>query len=221
MQGLQCCLNLAFAAVQYNLHASNRQQESRQVIQMDFDDSRAYRVRKLWPLDFPAYRRHLKRLDYDTRHARFGGAVSDSFLEHYPDTAQRIGTVVFAAFLEGEIVGTAELRPIHLDGDLIDVMAEAAFVVERDHQHHGLGSVLMDRIITTAQNRGIHQLHMICMRDNDRMQRLANKHGARLKFEAGEVTGEIAPSYPTPISVFEEGFHDAQGFVTALLDWRP
>jgi GNAT superfamily N-acetyltransferase len=186
----------------------------------DHHDTGPYTVRKLWPVDFPAYRRHLLRLDPETRHSRFGGTVSDYFLNNYPDTAQRIGTVVFGGFRDGEIYATAELRPIHLDGSMVDVMAEAAFVVEKGHQHHGLGSALMDRIITTAQNHGIHQLHMICMRDNDRMRKLAARFGARLKFEDGEVLGEIEPAMPTPASMMEESVHDAEGYMTAMLDWR-
>ena len=34
-----------------------------------------YHIRKLWPVDYPAFRRHLLRLDEETRHARFGTAV--------------------------------------------------------------------------------------------------------------------------------------------------
>ena len=56
----------------------------------------------------------------------------------------------------------------------------------------------MDRIITAARNRGIGQLHMICMRGNAPMQRLAGKFGARLSVEPGEVTGRIEPASPTP-----------------------
>ncbi len=43
-----------------------------------------YHVRKLWPLDTAAFLRHLLRLDSETRIARFGTAVNDSFLEPMP-----------------------------------------------------------------------------------------------------------------------------------------
>ena len=176
-----------------------------------------YHIRKLWPFDFTAFRRHLKRLDPETRQSRFGTVVNDDFLDAYADSAHRMGTVVFGAFHDGEIHASAELRPLdHVN----ETMAEAAFTVEKPYQDHGLGSVLMDRIITTAQNRGIHQLYMICLRANGRMQHIADKFGARLKIEQGEVTGSLETSHPTVISLFEESMHDAQGFVTAMLDWR-
>lgn len=175
----------------------------------------AYHIRKLWPIDGGAFRRHLLRLDPQTRHDRFGTAVNDSFLDSYADTARRIGTVIYGAFLGADMHASAELRALLPLGD---AMAEAAFTVELDHQHHGLGSILMDRIITTAQNRGIGELHMICMRRNGRMQRLAEKFGARLRVEDGELVGHLEAHRPTPVSLMEESVNDTAGFVTAILD---
>ena len=176
-----------------------------------------YRIRKLWPVGYPAFRRHLLRLDEETRHARFGTAVNDAFLEAYADTARRIGTVIYGAFIGPDMYASAELRAIHPMGD---TMAEAAFAVEKDHQKHGLGSALMDRIITTAQNRGIGQLHMICMRENNPMQRLARKFGARMRIDHGDAMGEIEPAHATPLSLLDEAMHDTTDFVTAVMDWR-
>lgn len=176
-----------------------------------------YAIRKLWPFDFPAFRRHLKRLDPETRKARFGSPVTDDFLDSYADTAHRLGTIVYGAFADGEIHASAELRPLDHVGE---PMAEAAFTVEKQVQDHGLGSLLMDRIITAAQNRRIGQLYMICLRDNGRMRHLAGKFGARLKIADGEVTGQIEPAFPTAVSMLDESWHDAQEFVTAVLDWR-
>ena len=98
-------------------------------------------------------------------------------------------------------------------------MAEAAFVSESLHRHHGLGSALMERIITAAQNRGIHQLHMICARENQAMQRLAEKYGAHFRMDHSEALGEIETDRATPLSILDEAMHDTTDFVTAVLDW--
>lgn len=176
-----------------------------------------YHIRKLWPFDVPAFRKHLKRLDPETRRLRFGTVVNDDFLDAYADTAHRLGTVVYGAFHGEEIHASAELRPLD---HMAEPMAEAAFTVERPYQDHGIGSRLMDRIITTAQNRGIQQLYMICLRNNGRMQHMAGKFGARMTLDFDQVTGSIEPAHPTMTSVLEEGIHDAQGFVTAMLNWQ-
>lgn len=176
-----------------------------------------YHIRKLWPLDHGAFRRHLLRLDADTRQARFGTAVNDNFLDAYADTAKRVGTVVYGAFIGPEMHASGELRSLHVMGDDI---AEAAFAVEQAHRHLGLGSALMDRVITSAQNRGIGQLHMICMRENAPMQRLAERFGAQFRRDHGEALGEIEPGVATPLSLLDEAMHDQTDFVTAVLDWR-
>ena len=175
-----------------------------------------YRIRKLWPLENGAFRRHLLRLDDETRQFRFGTAVNDNFLDSYADTARRMGTVIYGAFVGSEMYASAELRTLHAVGD---EMAEAAFVSENAHRHNGLGSALMERIITAAQNRGIHQLHMICARENQAMQRLAEKFGARFHLDHGEALAEIEPEQATPLSLLDEAMHDTTDFVTAVLDW--
>ena len=87
------------------------------------------------------------------------------------------------------------------------------------HRHQGLGSALMERIITTAKNRGIHQLHMICSRENLPMQQLAEKFGARFTLGHGEALGEIETDPVTPFSLLDEAMHDTTDFVTAVFDW--
>ena len=176
-----------------------------------------FHVRRLHSADFPAFRRHFKRLDMETRQARFGTPVNDDFLDSYVSSAHRPGNIVFGAFADGEIRASAELRVL---GHVAESSAEAAFTVEKRSQQIGLGSLLMDRIITAAQNRQISQIYMMCLRDNDRMKRLARKFGARLQIAADNVSALITPSHPSAISVFDEVWHDAAGYVTAVLEWR-
>ena len=45
-------------------------------------------VRKLWIGETDAYRDHLLRLDRDSRHTRFSGAVSDEFIARHAATAR-------------------------------------------------------------------------------------------------------------------------------------
>jgi GNAT superfamily N-acetyltransferase len=174
-------------------------------------------LRKSWTTDAKPLRAHLKRLDPEARRMRFGGGTADDFIDAYVDTAFRLDSAIFGIFMDGKIRASAELRGI-FDGATSD--AEAAFAVEADWQDQGLGSELMERILTAAQNRGIARLHMICLSENARMRHIAGKFGARLTFAEGEVTGEVSPAAPTALSLLDELVHDAQGFVTAVFDWR-
>ncbi|MGE3832527.1 MAG: GNAT family N-acetyltransferase, partial [Parvibaculaceae bacterium] len=115
----------------------------------------------------------------------------------------------------GVLRGTAELRIILPTS----TEAEAAFAVEKSFPDKGLGSAHMDRLLTAAQNRGVARLHLICLTENIRMRRLADKFGARIRIADGEITGRLDPPYPTPISLMDELFSEARGFATAVFDW--
>jgi GNAT superfamily N-acetyltransferase len=109
----------------------------------------------------------------------------------------------------------AELRPF---GKGFPAEAEAAFSVEQDFQNHGVGSALLDRTILAAKNRGVRTIYMSCLAENRRMQSVAKKYEADLRFEADEVVGEVANTGPTPLSLLREWIADGHGYATAVLD---
>jgi GNAT superfamily N-acetyltransferase len=172
-------------------------------------------IRKLWIGESDAYRDHLLRLDRDSRNRRFSGAVSDDFVARHAATANEIGVVVHGFFVEGKLRGAAELRRI---GSLLVREAEAAFSVEQPWQSQGVGTVLLERTILSARNRGINTLHMHCISDNRRMQQLAQKFDANLKFDFGSVVGEVAAARSTPLSLMRELLADADGVANAILE---
>jgi len=143
-------------------------------------------IRKLWPADLPEFRRHLMRLDADSRRARFAMAASDEFLATYAETAFALDTILFGYFEAGEMRAAAELRM--LSGQPAG-MAEAAFSVEPAYRHRGLGSQLMEQLIVAARNRGVRKLYMSCLGWNRAMQALARRFSAELVFEIGRCAG--------------------------------
>lgn len=172
-------------------------------------------VRKLWMHETPLYRDHLLRLDPASRRNRFGGVVSDDFIRGHVDSSIVLDAVMHGFFVDGVMRGAAELRPI---GTRFSREAEAAFSVEADWQSHGVGSELLRRTLLAARNRGIKFLHMACLADNRRMQQLARKFDADLKFDFGSVVGEVEAPRPTPLSVMREIVSDSHDVATAMLD---
>ena len=172
-------------------------------------------IRKLWIGESEIYRDHLLRLDADSRRNRFAGAVSDEFVHGYADLSFRIDAVIHGFFVDGALRGAAELRPIGLP---ITREAEAAFSIEKPWQSHGVGSMLLERTLLTARNRGLKFLHMACLADNKRMQQLARKYEAELSFDFSSVIGEVAAPRPTPVSLLREILADGHGFATAMFD---
>src|SRR5438445_6568998 len=172
-------------------------------------------IRKLWIGESERYRDHLLRLDAGSRRNRFAGAVSHEFVRDYAELSFGIDALIHGFFVDGTLRGAAELRPI---GTPLMREAEAAFSIEKPWQSHGVGSLLLERTLLAARNRGIKFLHMACLADNRRMQQLARKFDAELTFDFGSVIGEVSAPRPTPLSVMREVLVDSHGFATALLD---
>lgn len=172
-------------------------------------------IRKLWPTEQDKFRAHLLRLDRDSRRMRFAHGVSDAFIEDYAARMGDMGSIVYG-YLDGEDVhAVAELRKL---GDSWGKEAEAAFSVETAYQERGIGSELMGRVIRSARNRGVHRLYMSCLPENTKMQKIARKHEAELRFEYGEVFGEIVPSGPDYFTLMAEAVDDRVGFMLAVLE---
>ena len=172
-------------------------------------------IRKLWIGEAAKYRDHLLRLDPESRHSRFGGGVSEDFIRNYVDLSIALEAVVHGFFIDGEMHGAAEMRPLGLR---FPRQAEAALSIEKPWQSHGVGSALLRQTLLTARNRGIRQLHMACLAENHRMQQLARKYAAELSFDLGSVVGEVEAPQATPLSLLREMVADGHGFATAVLD---
>ena len=172
-------------------------------------------IRKLWIGEAEIYRDHLMRLDPASRRNRFAGAVSDQFVRDYADVAFGIDAVIHGFFVDGTLRGAAELRAV---GNPIMREAEAAFSIEKPWQSHGVGSMLLERTLLAARNRGLKSLHLACLANNKRMQQLARKYEAELSFDFASVVGEVTAPRPTALSLMRELLADGHGFATAVFD---
>lgn len=172
-------------------------------------------IRKLWPTETDKFRDHLLRLDKTSRYLRFAHGVSDAFIEDYASRMAEMGNIVYGYFDGDEVRAAAELKKL---GETWGREAEAAFSVEKPLQDQGIGSELMGRVIRAARNRGIQHLCISCLAENGKMQSIARKYEADLRFEYGEVVGEIVPEGPNYFSLLAEAVDDRIGYMMAVLD---
>jgi len=162
-------------------------------------------IHKLNSADHELLRDHLLRLDKAGRRSRFGHSVSDSFIEKYAASSAEVETVIYGCFIDDVLRGVSELRPL---GEGWGGMAEAAFSVEPGFQDIGIASELMGRIIRSARNRGVEHLVVSCLSENQKMQRIAKKYDAELRFEYGSVIGKILPEHRSFASLVGELIDD-------------
>jgi len=172
-------------------------------------------IRKLWVNETDAYRDHLLCLDRDSRYRRFSGTVTDDFIARHAATASGLGVVVHGFFLDGVLRGAAELRRL---GSIFKQEGEAAFSVEQPWQSRGVGTVLLERTLLSARNRGIKLLQMHCLTENRRMQQLARKFAAELSFDFGGVIGEVDPPRSTALSLMREMMADNSDLANAIFE---
>src|SRR5450755_134951 len=172
-------------------------------------------IRKLWIGETDAYRDHLLRLDHESRHRRFSGAMADEVIARHAATANGLGVVVHGFFVDGVLRGAAELRQ---SGSLFSHQAEAAFSIEQPWQSHGVGTGLLERTLLSARNRGIKLLRMDCLAENRRMQQLARKFDAEFSFDFGSVTGEVDPPRSTLLSLLREVMADTHAITARVFE---
>lgn len=174
-------------------------------------------IRKLLPTEMEKFRDHLLRMDRASRQLRFTHAVSDSVIEDYARRMNDAGAIAYAYMLDGEARAAAELRPV---GNSWSPTAEAAFSVEPAFQNRGLGTELMGRIIRAAKNRSVQRLVINCLIGNAKMQSIARKFEAELRFEHGDAVGEITPAQANYFSIVAEAMEDSIGGMLSILDYQ-
>lgn len=174
-------------------------------------------IRKVRPAELGMVREHFLRLEEDARRRRFGHDVSDDYLHAYAKTVMAPGNLAFAFVTDGEIGALAELkRP----GVAWSATAEAAFTVERRFANRGLATELMGRIIRSARNRGVRHLLLYCMAENAKMQAIAKRHKADLRFEDGSIIADIVPKQPDCSSIAQEIIEDRFGLAHSILEYQ-
>jgi GNAT superfamily N-acetyltransferase len=169
------------------------------------------------------FRDHLLRLDPHSRHMRFGGGMSDDFLAHYAKHCFGHGDLLYGAFVDGELVGAAELRSNSAiwneQGPFgRHIHAEAVFSVEADHRGQGIGEKLFRRIQRAASNYGVETIEIICLPETIGMRKLAQKFKTHFTFEEDNLTGRLLARRPTPVSLMREVVDDAVDIAAAMFD---
>ena len=143
---------------------------------MDEANSSPVELRRLWQADKEAFRDHLLSLDSRSRHLRFGGGMSDDFLVRYAENCFGKGDLIYGAFIDGKLVGAAELRSNQAIWSEQapfgrHIHAEAAFSVDDGYRRRGIGEKLFKRILRAATNHGVETIEIVCLPENVGMQK--------------------------------------------------
>lgn len=156
-------------------------------------------VRRVLPNEYHKYRTHLKALDANSKHLRFGCMISDEVIDQLckrfeTDTDRNILFCVENEKLEFVAVGHIAL------GDEM----ELAFSVLPDYQGQGLGNQLFKRVIQWCRTHNRLKGCMVCLSSNSVVRHLCHKYGIRMKNNGGETLASIELDHPDIATYFTE-----------------
>jgi RimJ/RimL family protein N-acetyltransferase len=173
--------------------------------------------RKLLSCEIWRLREHLLRLSPADRHTRFFAGVNDEYIDNHCRGLDALRVVVIGFFEAGVLRGAAEL---HLGAEL-GGRAELAITVEGEWQAHHIGTELLGRAITVAENRGMRSIEMVCLVDNRRMQHVARKFTDRLDIVEDQAEAHLKVPYPTQFSLWQEATMESLGLMASWLEQFP
>jgi GNAT superfamily N-acetyltransferase len=142
-------------------------------------------IRPLTQEDAGHFFAHLSRLDEQSRHDRFHGAISNLALADYAAKALGEKGLVLGFFIDTVLRGAVEIR-------FIGQVGEFAATVEHDFQHGGIGTALMGRSFDMARKAGIKSIHLNFVPSNHAMQQLASHYGADFHFSKDDVEADFS-----------------------------
>lgn len=158
------------------------------------DDGRRFLLRALRPDDLDALRRGFRRLTPEEIEYRFlyRSRELPLFVENQMRGLDPDVDAAFALEADGEIRAVADL---HLDAPGAST-AEFGLIVGKAISGHGLGRLLLQRLLAEARRRGV-ALHGLVRRDNARMLDLCVALGAHTRFDPDELE-LVAVEFPLP-----------------------
>jgi GNAT superfamily N-acetyltransferase len=168
--------------------------------------------RRILPSEIEMVRDHYLRLDSDSRILRFHGLVGDETIIAHCRTLDWRCAHFVGCFVDDMLRGVAELQ---LDRPFLPHRGEAAVSVEKPYIGRGIGTELLRQLLAIARNRGVENLLMLCLIDNEAMRHVAGKFTHDLRVGQGEVAADVALPFPSCFSLWQEAAATGLGLIGA------
>ena len=149
-----------------------------QVCEYILNDGTSIGIRPITIDDIDHERSFVQNLSPKTKHERFFSGLSglsDNQLKYFCDVDFE-QHVAFVATIKGN-EGESQIGVARYVVDQSGNEAEIAITVADAWQHQGLGSLLMEHLISYARKKGIDLLYSYVLTDNKNMLRLEKKYG--------------------------------------------
>lgn len=154
-------------------------------------------VHVLGVTDRDALHHHFARLDPPDLRMRFGRTPDPVWLRMYVDGIDFSRDTVLGVRDGRRLIGVTHVA-------LFEGAAELGLSVLPDHRRQGVATALFDRAVLFARNRGVVELFMHCLSENQAMRRIARHAGMRILVEGSDTDAWIELAPATPFTLGQE-----------------
>lgn len=158
--------------------------------------------RKLSAHDVGRIVKHLCSLQGEDRRLRFGGTVSDSYITDYVETSFLTESKWFGVdHIDGHLVAACHAA-------IDDEQAELGCSVNSEYRGQGLAQLMFDRAVTWLRSKGVTEVYMHCLTENQAMKHIARKNQMTLDSEYGETDALVSVKPATSMTSYEDAALD-------------
>ncbi|MDQ2780756.1 MAG: GNAT family N-acetyltransferase [Pseudomonadota bacterium] len=159
---------------------------------------------------------HLLALSGDDRLLRFGYTASNERIAAYVEQIDFEHDQVFGVFDRGlHLIAQAHLA-FDSAAEPASAAAEFGTSVLPRARGQGIGSLLFDHAVLLARNRGVRELRIHLLRQNQAMLAIVRRAGAAIDFDGGDATAKVL----LPADTLGSRIGEMIGHRAAELDYR-
>jgi RimJ/RimL family protein N-acetyltransferase len=154
-------------------------------------------VHVLGVTDRDALHQHFARLHTEDLRLRFGRLPDPEWLRHYVDGIDFTRDAVIGVRDGADLAGVTHVA-------LFEGAAELGLSVLPGHRRRGIASAMFERGVLHARNRGVVELFVHCLTENQAMRRIARNAGMRILVEGADTDAWIELAPATPFTLGQE-----------------
>jgi len=168
-------------------------------------------IRKLTRQDQAALIRHLQGLVGEDRRLRFAATVTDDYIANYVNGAFTPDSEWLGVDgAPGELIASCHVA-IH-NGE-----AELGCSVDPSHRGKKLAQGLFNRAVTYLRAKGIREVFMNCLTENQVMKHIARKNDMTVVSCCGDSDARVSIESPTPVTPLHDAYLDRMALCDTLI----
>lgn len=157
--------------------------------------------RKLSAQDKTKLAEHLLALQGEDRRLRFGGVVTDLYIDNYVEHSFDDRSKWFGVEEDNKIVAACHVA-------IYEDSAELGCSVDKEYRNHKLAQAMFDRAITWLRSKGITDVCMHCLTENGAMRHIARKNYMTVVSDGGESEANVHVAPATPFTPIVDAYVD-------------